>query len=47
MKYPVSNCYFGVRTTGFPMGINGLIRRICRHWKTRMRECSHAVITFT
>jgi len=23
-KYPVSNSYFGVITTGFPMGINGL-----------------------
>jgi len=24
-KYPVSNSYFGVRTTDFPMGINGLM----------------------
>jgi len=23
-KYPVSNSYFDVKTTGFPMGINGL-----------------------
>jgi len=25
-KYPVSNSYFGVRTTGFLMGINELMR---------------------
>jgi len=25
-KYPVSNSYFGVRTTDFLMGINGLMK---------------------
>jgi len=27
-KYPVSNSYFGVRTTGFPMGINRLMIKL-------------------
>jgi len=33
-KYSVSNSYFGVRSTGFPMGINGSRRCTKFKWST-------------